>query len=156
MDVSETGWALKPITLAEAINSDAIVSVYLTGDLWNPEDAEGDEDYCGESGWVDPNWNRFEVLDSRNDVRPIFQFTRRDYLGWGIGEDEAAEMIRTDVQEALAAYGCSRSDDDGTFYADDEDTDYTTGRTITFAAHVSARFYFEGRVVEASVSQVAA
>jgi hypothetical protein len=108
--------------------------VYYTGDLVTPDGSDtwvyGDPCEPGagaalESGWLDPDWTRWEVYQERDHVRP--DVMPDDYDG------TPAQWLAETVGDRLGAI--DSMDGTGTFYAADSDQNYTTGQELSMAAH---------------------
>ncbi|MGW0682890.1 hypothetical protein ACWD2L_05950 [Streptomyces sp. NPDC002754] len=88
-----------------------------------------------EHGWVCPS-SRYELYDSRNDVRPI------------VDEPEDSEELAEEVRDALGFLEGGYEDNaDGTFYARDSYTPYdmdADGWTYSYALHFVRKFYGPG------------
>lgn len=87
--------------------------VYITADIYNPVTEEESH------GWIDWNWSRTQLHENKEDVRTLE--LEDDENVWKFIENLIGEI---DLQ--------SRS----TYYAADSVTDYVTGLSYTYAAHV--------------------
>jgi hypothetical protein len=91
-----------------------MVKVKFTADVFNPDTEETF------NGWVDPNWNSFELRSEPEDVR-TFEFDNID---------DAAEFIED-------AIGSVVDNGDWTYYAEDSRMNLETGEDWSYAAHVT-------------------
>lgn len=106
----------------------AHIFAFVTADVvMKPEyfDQEELEDY---SGWVDPQFNRFELHESRNYVRPI------------VDCDESDPDLADYVREALESFGPLTDEGTGSFYAVDEESD-DNGNVWTYALHFTRKHH---------------
>jgi hypothetical protein len=71
-------------------------------------DPTGSGNHNDEHGYVDPNWSRTDLFESRNDVRPIVDCDIRD--------EDLADYVR----EAIEGLGLPSDNGDGRFYGQDE------------------------------------
>lgn len=90
--------------------------VYITADVIN---LDSEEEF---HGWVDLRWNRFELRENKEDVRPH------------IYDPETDGTIREYVETLIG--GIDSGSDGETFYAADSDMNHETGEYWRYAAHV--------------------
>lgn len=76
-------------------------------------------------GWIDPQWSRTELFDSRNDVRPIIQESASD--------PDIAVLV---ADALLGEIGLPVDNGDGTYYGRDE-TMAPDGSVWTYAIHLT-------------------
>lgn len=89
------------------------------------------QDYPHERhGWLDPSWDRTELQESRNYVRPL------------INEPEDSEDLADEISDLMGKYEYWEDNGDGTFYAkdtyDDED-----GWIYSTAIHFTVKYQFD-------------
>lgn len=122
------------VSISEVWNSDSMLWVYLTATKVTPLDNGEIDD---ESGWVDPKWSRWELYESRNDVTPIFQGCKRDYVAQWDSENAAYDDFIAELARATAEYGCNLWDNTGgtNHYALDYITNYETGVDMSYCVH---------------------
>ena len=109
------------------------MEIFYTGDIVRPDGSDtgvyGDPCEPGhgatlESGWIDPEWSRWEVCAAREDVRA------------DVWHPEAGPMIDWAVERILERLG-GVSDVNGTsVYAADSDQNISTGAALRMAAHI--------------------
>jgi hypothetical protein len=114
------------------------IRIYYTGTLITPDGSDtgvyGDACEPGAgatmaTGWVDPNWSRYEVREDRDDVRPdVFTADDGPLIDW---------IVRRLVDRL--SWIESPADSDGrTYYAAESDSDPYTGESMMLAAHIDA------------------
>lgn len=89
-------------------------------------DSDGRED----NGWIDPQWSRTVLMESRNDAPPVVNLDETD--------DDLAEYIIDALSEYVGVYF---DNGDGTFYAEDVHIDTATGIHWTYAMHFKRKFF---------------
>lgn len=127
-----------------------IYRAWLTGDVIRGETIASEADITDpdESGWVDTQWSRTQVWESRNDVAPVATYNPADEYD---AEDypTVAEWIAAVVSDEL---GAAADNGDGTWYGQDTRDDYATGDVWSYALHFEvkgcdARGWFEAPVL---------
>lgn len=92
---------------------------------WEGEDPEPIEEH----GWVDMNWNRRILFDSRNDVGPCVKLLSDD------------PYLAEEVSDALSELpGGWEDNGDGTFYAADLESPYDEEWSYSYALHFTRKF----------------
>lgn len=86
----------------------------FTATVFNPDTEETF------TGWVDMDWNRFELRSDASDVR-MLKFEDRA---------TAVRFIESEV-------GAIRDNGDGTFYAEDSRMNLETGEDWSYAGHIT-------------------
>lgn len=94
--------------------------------------------YTLETGWIDPTWSLWTTMEDRPAI-PADTIDLEDR--WDLEDLEERyggdleEMIRDRIMDLLGFI--DHETGDGTYYGGSEDTNYRTGETATYAAHVN-------------------
>ena len=92
------------------------IYAYMTADAVYPD---GREEY----GWIDPEWSRTTLYDSREDVAPLMELHESD------------PFLPDAVREILGGGSAYEDNGDGTFYGDDSEQSPETGAYWRYAVH---------------------
>lgn len=119
--------------------------VYFTADIIRPDGSDTDcygepcetgTGYVLESGWIDPDYSRSTVYESRDDVRP------------DVFDDDDTAPAQWLADTVTNRVGCVDSVSGESFYGADASTDYRTGDSVSMCAH--AYGFSEAEIEEAS------
>lgn len=100
------------------------------------------QDYPNERhGWIDRNWSRTVLFDSRNDTRPL------------INEPEDSEDLADEIRDVMGEYGWWENNGDGTFYERDSYPE-SDGWHYSYAIHFTVKYNGEFGWTEAAWNPV--
>ena len=114
----------------------AVPRIYFTGTLITPDGSDSDvygdgcepgEGMTMDTGWLSPDWSRFDVYENRDDVSPDV---------WSADDGPMIDWI---VERVHARCGWVEDNHDGrTYYAREADEDIYSGKSMSVAAHIDA------------------